>query len=127
MNTGEISIIVLIDFITAFNTISHDTLIRFLHKMGFSRDFLSWSLNYLSNRKQYVQIDGQQSKPMKIYFGVPQGSILGPLFFNLYVNGLQENLDSQSIQYADDTAIYELGKPNDMTTDKLNSSLEKRI
>ena len=74
-----------------------------------------------------MQIDGQQSKPMTIYFRVPQGSILSPLFFNLYVNGLQENLDSKSIQYADDTTIYELGKPNDiqMTTDKLNSSLEK--
>ena len=126
MNAGEISIIVLIDFSKAFDTISHDTLIRSLHKMGFSRDFLSWSLSYLSNRKQYVQIDAQQSKPMTTYFGVPQGSILGPLFFNLYVNGLQDSLASRSIQYADDTTIYESGKPSDiqMTTDKLNSSLE---
>ena len=126
MNAGEILIIVLIDFSKAFDTISHDTLIRSLHKMGFSRDFLSWSLSYLSNRKQYVQIDAKQSKPMTTYFGLPQGSILGPLFFNLYVNGLQDSLASRQIQYADDTTIYESGKPNDiqMTTDKLNSSLE---
>ncbi len=126
MNASEISIIVLIDFSKAFDTISHDTLIRSLHKMGFSRNFLSWSLSYLSNRKQYVQIDAQQSKPMTTYFGVPQGSILGPLFFNLYVNGLQDSLDSRSIQYADDTTIYESGRPNDiqMITDKLNLSLK---
>ena len=95
--------------------------------MGFSRDFLRWSLSYLSNRKQYVQIDAQQSKPMTTYFGVPQGSILGPLFFNLYVNGLQYTLPSRSIQYADDTTMYESGKPSDMqmTTDKLNLSLKK--
>ena len=126
MNAGEISIIGLIDFSKAFDTISHDTLIRSLHKMGFSRDFLSWSLRYLSNRKQYVQIDAHQSKPMTTYFGVPQGSILGPLYFNLYVNGLQDSLASRSIQYGDDRTIYESGKPNDiqMTTGKLNSSLE---
>ena len=127
MNAGEISIIVLIDFSKAFDTVSHDTLIRSLHKMGFSNDFLSWSLSYLSNRKQYVQIDAQQSKPMTTYTGVPQGSILGPLFFNLYVNGLWDSLASRSIQYADNTTLYESGRPNDiqMTTDKLNLSLEK--
>ena len=126
MNAGEISIILLIDFSKAFDTISHDTLIRSLRKMGFSRDFLSWSHSYLSSSKQYVQIDAQQSKPMTTYFGVPQGSILGPLFFNLYVNGLQDSLASRSIQYADDTTIYESGRPIyiKMTTDKLNLSLE---
>ena len=95
--------------------------------MGFSRDFLRWSLSYLNNRKQYVQIDAQQSKPMTTHFGGLQGSILGPLFFNLYVNGLQDSLPSQSIQYADDTTIYESGKHSDvqMTTGKLNLSLKK--
>ena len=129
MNAGEISIIALIDLSKAFDTISRDTLIKSLHKMGFFlRDFVRWSVSYLSNRKKCVQIDAQQSKPMTTYFWVPQGSILGTLLFNLNGNGLQDSAPSQSIQYADDTTIYELGRPNDikMTTYKINSSLEKK-
>ena len=75
MSASELSIIVLIDFSKAFDTISHDTLIRTLHKYIFSREFLHWTLSYLSSRKQYVQLDSKKSTLMTTYFGVPQGSI----------------------------------------------------
>ena len=112
MKSGELSIIVLIDFSKAFDTISHETLIQTLHKCDFSKDFMRWTLSYLTNRKQFIQIDDKTSKKMTNLFGVPQGSILGPLFFNLYVNGLQDTLPSKTIQYADDTTVYTSCKPN---------------
>ena len=127
MSASELSIIVLIDFSKAFDTISHDTLIKTLHKYSFSREFLYWTLSYLSSRKQYVQLDSKKSTFMTTYFGVPQGSILGPLLFNLYVNDLKECLPSKSIQYADDTTIYESCRPSNIqnAVNKLNDSLIK--
>ena len=127
MNASELSIIVLIDFSKAFDTISHDTLVKTLHKYGFSREFLHWTLSYLSGRRQYVQLDSNKSKFMTTYFGVPQGSILGPLLFNLYVNDLKECFPSKSIQYADDTTIYESCRPSNIqnAVSKLNETLTK--
>ena len=127
MSASELSIIGLIDFSKAFDTISHDTLIRTLHKYSFSREFLHWMLSYLSSRKQYVQLDSKKSTLMTTYFGVPQGSILGPLLFNLHVNDLKECLPSKSIQYADDTTIYESCRPSNIqnAVNKLNDSLTK--
>ena len=126
MKSGELSIIVLIEFSKAFDTISHETLIKTLHKCDFSKDFLRWTLSYLTDRKQFVQIDDKTSKKMTNLFGVPQGSILGPLFFNLYVNGLQDKLPSKTIQYADDTTVYTSCKPTKLhdAERNLNSSLE---
>ena len=80
MKSGDLSIIVLIDFSKAFDTISHETLIQTLHKFDFSKDFLLWTLSYLTNRKQFVQIDDKTSKKMTNLFGVPQGSIWDPYF-----------------------------------------------
>jgi hypothetical protein len=62
----------------------------------------------MSNREQFVQIDDRTSNKMTIDFGIPQGSILGPMFFNLYVADLQENIDQQvtCFQYADDSTFY---------------------
>ena len=63
-------------------------------------------LSYLSDRKQFVQIDDKQSEQGRVQFGVPQGSILGPILFNLYTVDLQDNVDGGSTnQYADDIQI----------------------
>ena len=109
MKSGDLLITVLIDFSKAFDTISHEMLIKILHKYDFSKDFLRLTLSYLTNRKQFV--DEKTSNKMTNIFSVPQGSILGPLFFNLYVNGLQGILPSKTIQYADDTTVYASCKP----------------
>ena len=63
---------------------------------------------YLSNQKQFVQIDQHQSKLAAVQFGVPQGSIVGPIIFNLYVSDLKESIhpDISHMQYADDTSLY---------------------
>ena len=81
INAREISVVVLVDFSKAFDTVAHDVIISKLQKLGFSKDFLNWTYNYLSSRSQYVQIDANKSKILPTNFGVPQGSILGPVLF----------------------------------------------
>ena len=71
-------------------------------------------MSYITNRHQYVQIDDQTSPKSPVHFGVPQGSILGLILFNIYVAELPSCIDSDSIQYADDTTIYRTCIPNDI-------------
>ena len=98
---------VLADFTKAFDTISFSTTIVKFYKLGFSKPFLKWLLSYLSGRSQFVQIDDRKSSYQSSQYGVPQGSILGPMIFNLYVSDLQEVTPSsmECVQYADDTSL----------------------
>ena len=127
MKYGELSLLVFVDFSKAFDTIAHDTLIMKMYQQGFSKEFLSWTTSYLTSRRQYVQVDAKSSDTLPTTFGVPQGSILGPMIFNLYVNDLQDHFSSRSVQYADDTTIYEACKSNDLENAQylLNISLRK--
>ena len=111
MKSGELSILVLIEISKAFDTTSYEMLMQTLHKYDSSNDLLPWTLCYLTNRKQFVQIVEKRLKKMTNLFGVPQGSILGPLLFNLYVNGPQDKLPYKTIQYADDKTVYASCKP----------------
>ena len=88
--------------------ILYNVLITKLSKLGFSKPFLRCLNSYLSDRSHFVQIDDRTSESVNVRFGVPQGSILGPMLFNLYVSDLQDHLPSSigSFQYADDTTIY---------------------
>ena len=72
---------ILADFSKAFDMICFRNLIIKMSKLGFSRDFLIWTLNYVMYRKQFVQIDDTCSEVKNSNFGVPQGSILDPAFF----------------------------------------------
>ena len=105
MNANEVTLSVLIDYSKAFDTIDHVILLKKLISFGFSRRSTKLFTNYLTNRRQYVQIEDKKSKILPIYFGVPQGSILGPILFNLYVSELSDQINSTSIQYADDTTV----------------------
>ena len=85
-----------------------------------STEFLHLILSYISDRSQYVQIDSNKSRHEKINFGVPQGSILGPILFNICVSDMKNKFDSPCIQYADDTNFYKHCKvceiPQSITT-----------
>ena len=123
--SGEVTLIVLVDFSKAFDTIAYDKLISKMHQQGFSKSFLKWTLNYVGCRSQYVNFDAKSSNIETARFGVPQGSILGPILFNLYVNDLADVFNSKSIQYADDTTIYEHCRPKDILQkeNRINESL----
>ena len=95
-----------IDYSKASDTIQHETLIKKLANLNFSNSLIKIIFSSLSNRQQYVQLDDKKSSYRPIQFGVPQGSILGPVLFNIYVSSLPSCLKSNSIQYADDTSLY---------------------
>ena len=129
MKRKEVTLMVLADFSKAFDTVCFKTTIKKFYKLGFSKDYLKWLLNYLSGRTQFVQIDDTKSCLKSSQFGIPQGSILGPMIFNLYVSDLRDNLDlsTSCSQYADDTSLYThcAVKELESTTSDLNESLTK--
>ena len=94
---------VFMDLSKAFDCIRHDLLIAKLHAHGFSRDALLLVHSYLENRQQGVKINGSFSSYKHLQLGVPQGSVRGPLFFNIYINDLLLSIQETDIcNYADD-------------------------
>lgn len=108
---GMLTDILLLDFSKAFDTINHKLLYHKLHKYNFSCEVIEWFQSYLTDRRQITMIetsDGirRQSAARTIDRGVPQGSILGPLIFTIYVADLpSQQLNSIPIMYADDTQL----------------------
>ena len=97
----------LTDLSKAFDCIPHDLIIAKLAAYGFHIDALKLIHDYLSNRKQRVKVSDTYSSWKDIFYGVPQGSILGPLLFNMHLCDLFYFLeDSDIASYADDAAIY---------------------
>ena len=97
-----------------------------MHTLNFSKHFLYWIFNYLTDRRHFAQTGSSISNILKTSLGVPQGSILGPILFNLCVANMTNNLsESQCIQYADDSTIYKSCKANEVT--KCSSELENEL
>lgn len=106
MDKGKIPINIYMDLSKAFDTIDHRILVDKFKYYGFANESLALIDSYLSNRQQYTDIDGVTSSFMNLSTGVPQGSILGPLLFIIYINDLHESSNSFSfLCYADDTTL----------------------
>ena len=109
LENGEFVIGVYLDFSKSFDTVDHEILLSKLSHYGIRGKSLKWFQNYLSNRKQYVTYNGVSSQVNNITHGVPQGSILGPLLFLLYINDLGKICSStSSILFADDTNLFKV-------------------
>ena len=94
-----------LDLRKAFDTVDHDILIKKLQHYGFRGNCSAYLESYYSNRKQYVYLNGIKSDMMNIIYGVPQGSILGPLCFSLFINDLPLAVDPETVLFADDAAF----------------------
>ena len=109
MDQGRITYCAFIDYSKAFNTLDHGILIQKLRDIGISPSVTEWCHSYFSGRKQCVKDGADMSEDLIVNYGVPQGSILGLLFFILYVNDLLKlcnNHDPKITLYTDDTVIY---------------------
>lgn len=102
---GQVDVIYT-DFSKAFDKLDHKILLHKLQYLNISIDFLNLITSYLSDRWQYVQVRGYKSKKFLQSSGVPQGSILGPLFFIIFINDIAANIDVKYLLYADDLKIF---------------------
>ncbi len=119
-----------LDLTRAFDTVWHKGLLYKLDKYGI-RDHINgskthtWFHSYLSNRGHRVSIDGKTSGIRHINAAVPQGSVLGPLLFLIYINDVTLGIDSDIFLFADDTSIFKSGKNNESLASVINSDLNK--
>ena len=96
---------ILIDLQKTFDTVNHEILLAKWHAIGFSENSVAWFKSHLSYRAFKVNINNHFSDLSKISCGVPQGSILGPLLFLLYVNDMPQVVHSDLFLYADDSGL----------------------
>lgn len=104
---GKVTAMVFIDLRKAFDSICHETLLSKLKSLGCSSRALAWFRSYLTDRQQTTRIGTSVSSPLTVTHGVPQGSILGPILFSLYMNDLPKAISNCKIEsYVDDTKLY---------------------
>ena len=126
LNDGDYVLGLFLDFSKAFDTINHNILFDKLEFYGIRGNALWWLQSYLTDRYQYVEYNGVASSQKKILCGVPQGSILGPLLFLVYINDLP--LVSQKLfplMFADDTNIFIQGKDISQIQNDMNEEMIK--
>ena len=124
LNSGKHVLGIFIDLSKAFDTINHKKLIHKLNNYGIRGTPLALISDYLSDRTQYTSVLGEKSEKLNVIYGVPQGSVLGPLLFLLYINDLVNCSGlGKFILYADDTNIFITGNTKAEAFKNANSVL----
>ena len=100
----------MLDLQKAFDTVNHSILLSELRAIGFDSTSMNWLKSYLEGREQVVDINGTMSSSLKVNCRVPQGSILGPLLFLLYINDMNAACNCKQFLFADDSALLISGE-----------------
>ena len=115
LDSQNVSLLTMLDLSAAFDTIDHEVLLhRLRNDFGIHGSALSWFESYITTRTQYIAVNGHRSEPTTISFGVPQGSVLGPILFVLYTTPLADIISRHSIlhhSYADDSQLQKSASP----------------
>ena len=124
LENGHYVIGLFLDFSKAFDTVNHQILLKKMHHYGIRGVANDWIASYLNNRQQYCTFNTQSSRPAKVKCGVPQGSILGPLLFLVYINDLGTvSKTLTSILFADDSNLFAEGNDLKKLQETVNSEI----
>src|ERR1700722_11149336 len=126
----EVTLLVLLDLSAAFDTVDHTILLNRLQKIGITGWVYDWFSSYLTGRTQVVFVDGVSSDSVNLTCGVPQGSVLGPILFNIYTQPLGEIARKHGLNYhfyADDIQLYTSFSINDSSSSVISVSSEIKI
>lgn len=125
MDAGKLCGMILIDLQKAFDTVDHSLLFNKLSAVGMSPLALEWFVSYLSDRHQWTEIQGHLSREQRVTCGIPQGSVLGPLLFLIYINDMQAACYENLFLYADDSAIIASHKDETRLQDILSEEFNR--
>ena len=103
---GNVVDCIYLDFAKAFDTVPHKRLLNKLEAYGITGKLLNWIKAFLVGRTQSVKVNGAESETKSVLSGIPQGSVLGPVLFIIYINDILDNIDSEGFLFADDTKIF---------------------
>ena len=103
---GKVVDCIYLDFAKAFDTVPHKRLLNKLKAYGISGELLNWIKAFLSDRTQTVKVNGVSSETDPVISGIPQGSVLGPILFIIFINDILDNVQSEGFLFADDTKVF---------------------
>ena len=126
MDEGELNGVLFLDLRKAFDSIDHYILIEKLKCYNIQPGAIKLYQSYLTNRTQFIVLFSEESNIQVVKSGIPQGSILGPLFFLLFINDMSLNIDSHTDMYADDSTITVTGETIRVLEDKLQNDVENK-
>ena len=106
LNQGGQTDAIVMDFSKAFDKVDHQRLLLKLHRLGINTTVIAWIKSFLSGRSQNVVLVGERSGACLVLSGVPQGSVLGPCLFLMYINDMPDSIKSNIRLFADDTIMY---------------------